>query len=219
MSNQLNQGEPNGTIGQAPEPSPGTQSVGGGGVVGQGSQSVGQGQGVGEQAGGSVAAPQGQPAVSDNNATNNMVPPQEEIIVPEGFPPQLADMARQHGFTQPQLDAAIKFFSDATTASQQVQQQQLRELGEAHIRSWGEQGRYNLQIGQRALKMIDTDGVLTKMLNETGYGNHPAVIQSLYQLGVKLQEGGFLNTTFNRPPGKRTAAQTLYGDNHPSTDL
>ena len=76
----------------------------------------------------------------------------------------------------------------------------------------------NLQLAQRALRQNDPTGALTKMLNESGYGNHPAVLDFLHAIGRSMQEGGFLKSSTNRPPGAKSAAQLLFGDNHPSNE-
>ena len=142
-----------------------------------------------------------------------------DLKLPEGLPPQVLEFAKANGLSQAQLDASLQFFGEVAHVNATTQQQQLRQLGEAHVQSWGKEGQYKLSVGRRALKMVDPEGVLTTMLNETGYGNHPAVLQSLYELGTKLQEGGFISATQNRAPGKRTAAQAMYGDTHPSKEI
>lgn len=142
-----------------------------------------------------------------------------DLKLPEGLPPQVLEFAKANGLSQAQLDASLQFFGEVAHVNATMQQQQLRQLGEAHVQSWGKEGQYKLGVGRRALKMVDPEGVLTTMLNETGYGNHPAVLQSLYELGTKLQEGGFISATQNRAPGKRTAAQAMYGDTHPSKEI
>ena len=90
------------------------------------------------------------------------------------------------------------------------------QAGRAHLESWGPNKTYNLGLGRQALKTIDKGGVLTKLLNDTGYGNHPVILQSLFELGQQLQEGGFISATASLPAGQRTHAQVLYGDDHPN---
>ena len=157
--------------------------------------------------------------VKEGDSVDAGAPAPAELKLPDGFPPQVLEFAKTNGLSQAQLDASLQFFGEVAHVNATSQQQQLRQLGEAHVQSWGKEGQYNLSVGRRALKMVDPEGVLTTMLNETGYGNHPAVLQSLYELGTKLQEGGFISATQNRAPGKRTAAQAMYGDAHPSKEI
>ena len=138
--------------------------------------------------------------------------------MPEGIPAVVGEFAQKNKFTQEQLDASLQFFGKVNQANVQAQQQNLRQMGEEHLKNWGDNAQYNLQLAQRALRQNDPDGALTKVLNESGYGNHPAVLNFLYGLGRSMQEGGFLKSSTARPPGSKTAAQVLFGDNHPSTE-
>ena len=175
---------------------------------------TGEGAGAVHETGATLSAD-----VKEGGTVDEGAAPPVDLKLPEGFPPQVLEFAKTNGLSQAQLDASLQFFGDVAHVNATVQQQQLRQLGEAHVRSWGKEGQYKLGVGRRALKMVDPEGVLTTMLNETGYGNHPAVLQSLYELGTKLQEGGFISATQNRAPGKRTAAQAMYGDTHPSKEI
>lgn len=174
---------------------------------------TGEDAGVVQEAGATPSVDVKEGGTADDGAAS------DDLKLPEGFPPQVLEFAKTNGLSQAQLDASLQFFGEVAHVNATMQQQQLRQLGEAHVQSWGKEGQYNLSVGRRALKMIDPEGVLTTMLNETGYGNHPAVLQSLYELGTKLQEGGFISATQNRAPGKRTAAQAMYGDTHPSKEI
>lgn len=138
--------------------------------------------------------------------------------LPDGVPSSVADWANTHKLSQDQLNASLHFFGNVSQAQAQAQQQQLRLAGEAHIKNWGENRDYNLKLAQRALRQNDPNGALTKALNETGYGNHPAVLDFLLNLGKSMQEGGFLKSGTSRPPGSKSAAQAMYGDNHPSIE-
>ncbi len=175
---------------------------------------TGEGAGVAPEASATPSAD-----VKEGDSVDAGAPAPAELKLPDGFPPQVLEFAKTNGLSQAQLDASLQFFGEVAHVNATMQQQQLRQLGEAHVQSWGKEGQYKLSVGRRALKMVDPEGVLTTMLNETGYGNHPAVLQSLYELGTKLQEGGFISATQNRAPGKRTAAQAMYGDTHPSKEI
>lgn len=106
-------------------------------------------------------------------------------------------------------------------ASLEVQQQALArhqmEIGTQQLmQSWGSDAKYNLQLAKQALKQVDGGGELSAILKQTGYAGHPAVIKFMYQVGRAMREGGFLKSTMQGIPGKKTAAQILYGDAHPS---
>lgn len=151
--------------------------------------------------------------------TSPLTTPPPNYKLPEGVPAQVGNWAQKNGLTQEQLDASLHFFGSVNQANVKAQQQSLRQMGEAHLQQeWGENAPYNLQLAQRALRQNDPTGALTKVLNESGYGNHPAVLDFLYAIGRSMQEGGFLKSSTNRPPGAKSAAQLLFGDNHPSNE-
>lgn len=151
--------------------------------------------------------------------TSPLTTPPPNYKLPEGVPAQVGNWAQKNGLTQEQLDASLHFFGSVNQANVKAQQQSLRQMGEAHLQNtWGENAPYNLQLAQRALRQNDPTGALTKVLNESGYGNHPAVLDFLYAIGRSMQEGGFLKSSTNRPPGTKSAAQLLFGDNHPSNE-
>lgn len=143
---------------------------------------------------------------------DRVVPAADGYTLPEGVPQDIGQFAHDHGFTQEQLDSTIQQMGNYMQGNQIAQQNALRSLGEAHLKNWGENADYNLSLAKRALQQNDTDGQLAKALNDSGYGNHPAVLNFLYNLGQGMKEGGFLKSAVNRPPGERTAAQAMYGD-------
>ena len=145
-----------------------------------------------------------------------VVPKPTEYVMPEGMPPHIREFAHNAGYTQEQLDVAIQQFGGMLTSAEHNRMVSLREAGEAHIRNWGADSETKLNVAKRALLQNDPEGKLGKALNESGYGNHPAVLDFLYNLGKGMQEGGFLKGTVRRPPGQKTAAQSLFGDTHPT---
>jgi len=86
---------------------------------------------------------------------------------------------------------------------------QVKQAGMELIESWGLEADRNLEISRRALKTIDKDGSLAQVLNETGFGDHPAVLSFMYNLGRQLQEGGFFETPTVQHD-RRTRAQRMY---------
>lgn len=153
-----------------------------------------------------------------DSSSERVVPKPDEYKIPEGLPKELGQFAHENQYTQEQLDAAIKMFDSYSQAKDTAQQVALRQLGEAHIKNWGDEANFKLTLAKRALKQNDPEGALAKALNESGYGNHPAVLDFLANLGEQMREGGFLKSAVNRPPGKKSLAQALFPD-HPSKEL
>lgn len=148
--------------------------------------------------------------------TERVVPAADGYTLPEGVPQELGQFANQHGFTQEQLDATLTQMGQYMQNTRQAELQALRGLGEAHLKNWGDRAQYNLSLAKRALAQNDPDGELSKALDASGYGNHPAVLNFLQRVGESMKEGGFLKTAINRPPGEKTAAEAMYGENHPT---
>ena len=162
------------------------------------------------------------PAASDPPAAPpeggpRVVPKADGYTLPKGAPAELGQFANQNDMTQEQLDATLTQFGGFITRSRQTEQLNMRKAGEEHVKSWGDNSKYNLTLAKRALKQNDPEGKLTKALNESGYGNHPAVLDFLYSIGKSMKEGGFMKSAIKRPPGKKTAAQSMY-PNLPSVD-
>lgn len=147
-----------------------------------------------------------------------VVPESGDYTLPEGVPPHLAEFANENDFTQAQLDATLKQFGGFIEGTKIAEQKLLRESGDAHVDSWGESKDYNLALVRRALKQNDPDGSLLTMLNATGYGNHPAVLDFFLSIGNSMKEGGFISGAIHRPEGKKTAASTMFGKSHPSAN-
>lgn len=148
-----------------------------------------------------------------------VVPEADKYVLPEGVPPQLAQFASQNDMTQVQLDNALQYFGAYNKASTDSQAQFLEKQGEEHTEKWGDQKEYNLALVRRALSQNDPDGTLKDMLNTTGYGNHPAVLDFFLKIGNSMKEGGFISGAVHTPTGgKKSAAQTLFGSTHPSAN-
>jgi hypothetical protein len=158
-----------------------------------------------------VSAPEPEPV-------ERAVPKPEEYVLPEGMPDTVRAFAHERGFTQEQLDGTIQHFGSYVVGMQAAEQKALREMGEAHLKNWGNEAQTRLALAKRALKQNDPDGKLAEALNTSGYGNHPAVLDFLYNLGKGMQEGGFLKSAVPRSPGQKSAAQALFGGTHPSKE-
>jgi hypothetical protein len=137
----------------------------------------------------------------------------EDYKLPEGITREVADFAHKNKLTQEQLDSTLTQFGEVIKQESQKEQQALRSLGEAQLKNWGDRADYNLTLAKRALKQNDPDGSLTKALNDTGYGNHPAVLNFLFNLGKTMQEGGFLKSNLSAP-GTQSLAEKMFGKTH-----
>ena len=145
-----------------------------------------------------------------------VVPKPSEYELPEGIPDNVRIFANEHGFTQDQLNATLQQFGGYIHGMRQAEQQSLRQMGEAHLKNWGPDAKNKLALAKAAVRQNDPDGKLMEALNTSGWGNHPDVLNFLYNIGKSMQEGGFIKSNVPRKPGEKTAAQAMYGENHPS---
>jgi hypothetical protein len=152
-----------------------------------------------------------------NKPAERIVPAADSYKLPEGAPAELGKFANEHGFTQEQLDAAMQQFEGITVKSRTAELEALKKQGTEFISKWGDQAEYNVSLARRALKQNDPNGTLTAALKETGYANHPAVLEFLHTIGKSMEEGGFLKNSAPRPAGKKSLAQKMFG-NHPSNE-
>lgn len=146
-----------------------------------------------------------------------VVPKPSEYELPEGLPDNIRIFAHEHGFTQDQLNATLDQFSGYIHGMHQAEAQAMRQLGEAHVKNWGPEAKTNMALAKAAMNWLDTqiEG-FSNYINGSMAGNNPHVIQALYLVGKSMQEGGYIKSAIPRKPGEKTAAQAMYGDNHPS---
>jgi len=140
----------------------------------------------------------------------------EDYKLPEGVPSDIAKLAEELGFTQEQLDGSLAKYDEIAKATQLAEYEAIRKEGESLVREWGDNAKANLTLVRRALQVNDPTGELADALNATGFGNHPAVLRYLLNVGKSLNEGDFVSGDTNTPQPKKTAAQVLFGKTHKS---
>lgn len=145
-----------------------------------------------------------------------VVPKAEDYKLPDSVPERVAQFAHDNDMTQEQLDNTFKEFGSYMKLARDGEKQTMINDGHSHVQKWGKEKEYNLSIVRRALKQNDPKGELRAVLDESGFGNHPVVLDFLLKIGNSMKEGGFLKGAVNTPKGKQSAAQTLFGANHPS---
>ena len=152
----------------------------------------------------------------DTDTVTRIVPGLDEYVLPEGVPKQIAEFALANDMTQAQLDQSLQYFGSIIDNNQKGLAETIRMQGNQHVEKWGEKKDYNLSLVRRSLKQNDPDGTMRKMLDDSGYSNHPVILEFFLNLGSSMKEGGFLKGAVNTPPGQKSAAQSMFGQNHPS---
>lgn len=150
---------------------------------------------------------------------DRVIPQVGEYELPEGVPESVAQFAFDNDMTQDQLNKTLGEFAGYVQGNEKAQKAVVRQQGDELVKSWGKQKEGNLSLVQRALAQNDPDGKLTEVLNETGFGNHPEVLNFFLRVGNSMREGGFLKGANNSPHQTGTsAALAMFGDNHPSSN-
>jgi len=81
----------------------------------------------------------------------------------------------------------------------------------------GENYARNIEIASRAWDKF-ADAELKKIAEETGIGNHPAVIRAFLRIGNAMSEDRLVRGTTGPTPGKKSKEDILYGNPKPSTE-
>ena len=136
----------------------------------------------------------------------------DKYETPAPVPDAVKKMAFENKLTQDQFSATLNTFGQYMQAQRMAEAEQLKQQGVEFIKTeWGDKAEYNLNIARRALQTVDKEGELKQLLDQTGFGNHPAVLKFFANLGRDLQEGGYLRGELKRPAGaKKSPAQLLY---------
>lgn len=147
-----------------------------------------------------------------------IIPKVEDYVLPEGVSRDMAEFASKNDLTQAQLDESLTYFGQIMAGQRAAEHTMVREAGEKLVESWGDERDSKLTRIKQAVSQFDSeDGEMTKLLDSTGYGNHPAIIKYFDNLSNLLQEGGFLKSKIKTPVKKNvTAASAMFGKSHPS---
>lgn len=156
---------------------------------------------------------------SEDTPTEPVVPESYELelpegsVVPDGYIEQVAEYAKELGLSQDQASALVARDKSLIDA---VQEQHANKM-DAQIESWADE--YRKEVGDKfdesvksALKARDRfgDEALATMLEETGLGNHPAVIRFFSAVGKAITEDSYIPAT-KKPEPKKTLQEHLYG--------
>ena len=116
--------------------------------------------------------------------------------------------------TKDQFDGMFKHLGPAISAQMKqaelAERQRIHDLGQQQLKAWGDSANTKLDVAKRGLKMNDPEGKFSEILDKTGYGSHPAVLQFLHNIGKNYMEGGFMKAPAAPLKDTRTRAQRMY---------
>lgn len=178
------------------------------------------------------------PVVVPPVVTPPVVPPKEEPkppetpparVVPETYTLKLpegskldaahlqtvSEFSKKNGLTQTEAQAIL----ERDNAIQTAQAQKTDQTVKAVIEGWkttstadkeigGDNLARNVELGKRVLDKFGPE--LKKLLDETGYGNHPDVIRTFKRLGEAMSEDQLVAAP-TQSGGKKSLEEIMYG--------
>jgi Spy/CpxP family protein refolding chaperone len=104
-------------------------------------------------------------------------------------------LARELDLTQEQAAKMIDQIAPEMSKAQQARLETARtgwmEASKTDKEFGGEKLQENMAIAKKALETFGSPE-LTKLLNESGLGNHPEIIRAFYRAGQKISSGNFV---------------------------
>lgn len=165
---------------------------------------------------------------AEADAQGEVTKEQSEEAKPEGAPDQyefelgdvqvdpnsldaFKEVAKELDLSQDKAQAMLLKMAPAMQARQAElianAQKDWAESSKADKEFGGEKLNENLSIAKKAMDSFGTPE-LTKLLNESGLGNHPEVIRVFYRAGKAISEDGFVSGS--APTGPQDPAKRLF---------
>lgn len=141
------------------------------------------------------------------------------LTAPEGYPiseKELSDFNRhclEVGMTKEQAEKSLEMLHSNFKATQEAFEAQRRDWV-AEIKSdkeyGGEKFKETVADAKRALAQFDEGGTIRTLLEETGYGDNPAIIKVFAKVGRAMAEDKIVGK--GGAGGKKPLAERLYPD-------
>lgn len=139
------------------------------------------------------------------------IPKPDGYTLPEGVPAEVGQFAHDNSLTQAQLDKVLGEMARLNEARTHGQLQTLYEQGQDKLKEWGDNAKEYTKLAVDAVAYFEEKNPgLKKMLKETGYGNHPQILEVFREVGNMLKESGFVKSENYTPANKKTQAQRMF---------
>lgn len=114
------------------------------------------------------------------------------IELGEKFEEQARSVAFGLQLNQKQFDEFVNRQASMAESGHASFVEQMGEWDKQLETEWGSNVERNTAIAARAVAYYDPDGTFRKVLNQTGFGDHPALAKLFYDAGKRLQEDGLV---------------------------
>jgi len=126
-------------------------------------------------------------------------------------------LAKEQGMSKETAQALLQFDADRSAKLMQS----LEEAHTAEVDGWENDTRADQEIGgaklddtlstaAKAIDMFGKDTGIRELMNDTGLGNHPAVVKVFARIGKAISEDSLLTGRESEQP--KSAADVLYGE-------
>lgn len=140
--------------------------------------------------------------------------PEGQTLAPEVMT-EFSKVAKEMDLSQEQaqklVDSVAPQMLQAQKAAFDKQVSEWTESAKTDKEFGGEKLSENLSVAKKALETFGTPE-LTKLLNDTGLGNHPEIIRAFYKAGKQISPATFVNGGKAPSTLNSTAASKLYPD-------
>jgi hypothetical protein len=139
------------------------------------------------------------------------IPAPDGYKLPDGVPVEIGQFAHKNNLSQEQLDSVLVEMARINDTKTTGNLAELAEKGQAKLKEWGDNAQEYTKLAVDAVNYFEeeTPG-LKQMLKETGYGNHPQLLEVFRQVGVMIKEGGFVKGENYTPANKKTQAERMF---------
>ncbi len=131
--------------------------------------------------------------------------------LPEGIDtPEFRQAASEANLSGEGMGKLLSVFQAQQQAITKAETAIQEEATNKILESWGDNRQQNLAQANTLIQTFDESGDMTKLLNQTGAGNHPAVVEFIHNIASAMTEDGFLQVKSAAPQAKKSAANVLY---------
>lgn len=154
----------------------------------------------------------------------------ESLKLPEGSQLSREELAvikkeaKEHGLSLDDAQGIIEVKNDAVKALLSRQTETLKNLRQEWKTSWqndpeygGDKARESTELAKRAWDKL-ADNELKTLADQTGWGDHPAVLRMLARAGRLFSEDQLIRGNVGTVPKKRSAEEILYGGTTPTEE-
>lgn len=142
----------------------------------------------------------------------------EGIVLDDAVIGEFSTVAKELGLTQDAAQTIVEKLAPKIaerTAAQQAEafanyRAELAKQAKTDKEFGGDKFDANSAVAKKALDAFGTPE-LSKLLNESGLGDHPEVIRAFYRAGKAISQDGFVPGGMQPTKGEQDAATKLYG--------